>query len=262
MIRVSFERRKKDRADQLGFLEAAVPLLWLIVFNGCSMGVRFVIERDVQHKLYGKGRHSKPHPRPIRSRDIVGRFAHAFEESVALVAKPKLSEAEDDDSDGEKEASPPPPPAAAVPVEEAQVSDLPSRSSYTLPSDWEVITSSIIIDLIALGMFLPYYIDNIKHERWFVHASVAVLIVTIFGYTGLLVLYRRAALKLKTNDDFLKEDIPDDDDDAEKWAKQQPKLVRTKLDAEYEKLETLLIGWSVLTTSALGWLVIIGVVQS
>ncbi len=230
--------------------EAAVPLLWLILINGFSMFIRFEMERDVHHDLYGSGRHAHPRPSAISSKNIVGRFTETWEESVALVSR-VAKPSEDDEDDALEVAEP-------VAVEAETV--VPSA---TATADWEVITSSLLMDGIALAMFLPYYIDDVKNEDWFVHASVAVMVVTIIGYTGLLLLYRRAALKLKANDEFLATDIPDEPEDARRWTDQQPPISsRTKLDAEYEKLEISLIGWSVLTTSGLGWLVMIGVFQS
>jgi hypothetical protein len=225
--------------------EAAVPLLWLVLLNGFSMGIRFVMERDVHHKLYGSGRHALLHPPAIRSKNIVGRFTDAIDEGVALVASIKESEEDDDELEI----------AEPIPVQ---------PEGGTLPSDWEVITGSLLMDAIALAMFLPYYIDDVKDEKWFVHASVVVMIVTIVGYTGLVLLYRRAALKLKAGAQFLQEAVFADSEkeDAGKWRDQEPALTRTKLDEVYEQLETWLIGWSVLTTSGLGWLIIIGAYQS
>lgn len=236
--------------------EAAVPLLWLILLNGCSMGIRFVMERDIEHSLFGSGRHSKPVPRPISGKNVLARFAESIEESVAervaLVA-PAANPSED--SDGEPDV----PPQPIVP--EAFLKDSPPIPKPRLSADWEVISSSLVMDLIALGMFLPYYIDDVQNERWFVHASVATLIVTVFGYTGLLLLYRRAALKLKEEGKLDEVVMPEEDDDRHKREDQKPKLERTRLHAQYEQLETWLIGWSVLTTSGLGWIIIIAVVQ-
>lgn len=226
--------------------EAAVPLLWLILLNGCSMGIRFVMERDIEHSLFGSGRHSNPVPRPISGKNVLARFAESIEESVALVA-PAAKPSDDDDDE-------------APDVPEAVLKDAPPPKP-SLSADWEVISSSLVMDLIALGMFLPYYIDNVQNERWFVHASVATLIVTVFGYTGLLLLYRRAALKLKEEGELNDVVMPEDKDDRRKWEDQVPDLKRSKLDAQYEQLETWLIGWSVLTTSGLGWIILIAVVQ-
>ena len=232
--------------------EAAVPLLWLILINGFSMFIRFEMERDVQHDLYGSGRHAHPRPSAISSKNIIGRFTESLEENVALVSR--AAKPSDDDEDDALEVAEP------VAVEAETV--IPAA---TATADWEVITSSLLMDGIALAMFLPYYIDDVKNEDWFVHASVAVMVVTIIGYTGLLLLYRRAALKLKANDEFLKEAgfEESETEDARRWSDQQPPIPpRTKLDAQYEQLEAWLIGWSVLTTSGLGWLVMIGVFQS
>ena len=93
------------------------------------------------------------------------------------------------------------------------------------------------------------------------HASVGTIIATVFGYTGLLILYRRAALILKKKGTWMDEDKLDDTDDQRAWGDQDPSLKRTKLHAQYEQLETWLIGWSFVTTSALGWLMMIGVLQ-
>lgn len=225
--------------------EAAVPLLWLILITWCSMGIRFVMERDVEHKLFGHGRYSKSHPDPISRKNVVAniaKFVDAFQQRV-------VSEEEDDPNANLLEVVPDssgngqPPPRAAI------------------SSDWEVIASSLIMDAIALGMFLPYYIDGAKSERWFVHASVATLIVTVFGYTGLLVLYRRAALNLKKEGKLTADDLPDDKDEIRRWEDQDPSLKRTRLDSQYETLEKSLIAWSLLTTSGLGWLMMIGVLQ-
>lgn len=231
--------------------EAAVPLLWLILINGFSMFIRFEMERDVHRDLYGSGRHAHPRPSAISSKNIIGRFTESLEESVALVSR--AAKPSDDDEDDALEVAKP------VAVEAETV--VPAA---TATADWEVITSSLLMDGIALAMFLPYYIDDVKNEDWFVHASVAVMVVTIIGYTGLLLLYRRAALKLKANDEFLKEAGFDESEteDARRWSDQQPPIPsRTKLDAQYEQLEAWLIGWSVLTTSGLGWIIIIAVVQ-
>lgn len=229
--------------------EAAVPLLWLILLNACSMGIRLVMERDVEHKLFGHGRYSKNHPERISSKNPLGNLVGLIEQRLAPV-NPPGDDGEEEDED---------PNAKLIEV----VPDSNPVPRAAVPSDWEVITSSIIMDAIALAMFLPYYIDDAKNEKWFVHASVATLIVTVFGYTGLLILYRRAALKLQAEgqDQLTKEDPPDDDE-KEKWDKQKPvALVRTRLDALYETLERRLIIWSILTTSGLGWLVMIGVIQ-
>lgn len=231
--------------------EAAVPLLWLILITWCSMGIRFVMERDVEHKLFGHGRYSKSHPDPISKKNVLSNFVDAIEQRVGPVRA-----REGDEEDPNANLLEVVPDSSGGPAKE--------QPSSAISSDWEVITSSLIMDAIALGMFLPYYIDNIKHERWFVHASVGTLIVTVFGYTGLLLLYRRAALNLQAEgqDKLTKEDEPVDTEDRRAWEDQDPSLKRTKLHALYETLEKSLIAWSVLTTSGLGWLVMIGVLQT
>ncbi len=200
--------------------EAAIPLLWLVLLNACSMGTRLVMERDVERKMNGSGRYSKSHPVPISSKNVLGNLVGFIEQQVQAAKPPVDEEEEGDEADPNQEL------LEVVP----DSSGAPSRSAIS--SDWEVITSSLIMDLIALGMFLPYYIDDAKDEKWFVHASVGTIIATVFGYTGLLILYRRAALILKKKGTWMDEDKLDDTDDQRAWGDQDTSLKRTKLHAQ------------------------------